>query len=225
MSAFSGVTLYFNKNGKSLPEAAKQFHYSQANVLILEGKENELKTQFPQIYSNLRSCGHHADRRTPLEYGRDLVASWLFEDDFLAAINTSPNVRVALDGADRNREILPNIRTSAGSDYKIILPSGVERKLELMCDYSGFWTKTGRLHLRDAKYENMVRSNSLFVAVSVTTAEFTLYDFSREVPSVFIRSHRPFGGKPAHEISIRARDMKPYTPENLISEIESVLGA
>ena len=227
MSAFSGVTLYFNKKDMSLPEAARQFHYSQANVLILECKEDELKTQFPQVYENLKSCNHHRDGRTPFVYGQDLVASWLFEDDFLAAINKSSVFHVSLDGADRNREILPNVRTSAASDYKIILPSGKERKLELMCDYTGFWAKTGRLHLRDAKYENMVSSKSLFVAVSVTTTEtkFTLYDFSQEIPSTFIRSHRPYGGKPAREISIRASDMKPYTPETLISEIESVLGA
>ena len=40
MGAFSGVKLCFNK---PLPVIARTFGYSEANILILEGKEAELK--------------------------------------------------------------------------------------------------------------------------------------------------------------------------------------
>ncbi len=165
MGAFDGVKKCFNK---SLPEVAKQFHYSEANILILEGDEKGLQSKCPEIYNNLMSCRHHADRRTPIAYGQDLVASWLFEDTFLAALESSDQFRIELDGADRNRVVLSNVRTSAASDYKITGNNGVQRTLELMCDYTGFWARTGKLHLRDEKYTKMKNSQSIFIAVSVT---------------------------------------------------------
>lgn len=36
---------------------------------------------YPDTFSNLNSCGHNRDARTAIEYGQDLVASWLFRPD------------------------------------------------------------------------------------------------------------------------------------------------
>lgn len=222
MSAYSGVQDCFNR---PLADVARSLGYSEANIVILEGDEIKFRTAFPDVYNNLLSCRHHADARTPFQYGQDLVASWLFEDTFLAALKKAPSFHVELDGADKRREILPSVRTSAASDYCVSTHDGNTRKLELMCDYTGFWARTGKLHLRDDKYKKMQASGSLFVAVSVTSKEFAIYDFLSNVSATYIPSHRLYGGKPAYELSINTEQMVPYTSEKLINEIAKALGA
>ena len=221
MSAFNGVQYCFNR---PLADVARSLHYSEANIAILEGNENALKNKFPEVYSNLLSCKHHADARTPFQYGQDLVASWLFEDTFLLALEQSESFSISLDGADKGRAILPSAKTSAASDYKITTASGIVRNLELMCDYTGFWARTGKLHLRDEKFTKMQATKSIFIAVSVTTKEFAVYDFSAPIQARYIASHRLYGGKPAYELDISSNMMKSYTSINLTQAIENTVG-
>ena len=50
-----------------------------------------------------------------------------------------------------------------------------------MNDYTGYWSRKGQLDLRDSKYQSLTAEQSLFLAVSTTTREFALYDFSEEI--------------------------------------------
>lgn len=219
MGAFVGVQSCFNK---PLIDIAISLGYDEDNILILEGNERGLRTQHLQTYQNLLSCSHHADRRTPIEYGQDLVASWIFEDTFLMALKRSSKFIIDLDGADRNRKILSNVQTSSSSDYLIRSQGGIPRKLELMSDYTGYWARTGKLHLRDAKYQGLQNSQSLFIAVSTVTKDFALYDFGEMISAKYIPSHRPYGYKPAYELAISHDMMIPYTSNNLVQRIEAV---
>lgn len=220
MGAFEGVSKYFNK---PLVRVAEIFNYDDDNIVILEGDYEKLRVQFPDTYNNLVSCRHHADRRTPLEYGQDLVASWLFEDSFLESLRRSNSFEIELDGADKNRKILSNTKTSAASDYIIKTSSGERIKVELMCDYTGFWSRTNKLHLRDAKYIQLKKSKSLFIAVSPTTNEFSLFDFSNDIQAKYIESHRPYGGKPAYELSISSNEMYELKTDVIIDVIETTI--
>ena len=221
MGAYSGVQLCFKK---PLAEVAKSLHYEESNIVILEGDETRLREEFPEVYKNLLSCKHHADARTPFQYGQDLVASWLFEDTFLLAFTKTDKLTINLDGADKKRVILSSVRTSAASDYLVSTGYGNSRKLELMCDYTGFWARTGKLHLRDEKYSKMKKSQSLFIAVSVTKKEFAIFDFASPIPAKYLPRHFLYGGKPAYELNISSSLMIPYTSDNLIAEIEKALG-
>ena len=176
MGAFTGAQTFFNC---PLVEVARRLGYSQDNVLILQGDLQALQNSFPETYRNIMSCRHHRDNRTPLEYAQDLVASWLVEDSFLEILNSN-GLRATLDGADRNRKILANVKTSASSDFTVSY-NGNSRKLELMNDYTGYWSRKGQLDLRDSKYQSLTAEQSLFLAVSTTTREFALYDFSEEI--------------------------------------------
>lgn len=197
MGAFQGVSEFFDR---PLYEVAEQFGYDEDNLLILSGNEQRLRQLYPETYRNLIGCRHNADRRTPMEYGQDLVASWMIEDYFLAVLS-SDHYDLALNGADRNRKILPRARISASSDYMITAP-GIRIRMELMNDYTGFWRKTHRLHLRDAKYWQLRQSGSLFIAISTPTREFAIYDFRQEIPAAYIPSHPAYGGKSAYELQI-----------------------
>lgn len=215
MGAFTGAQSFFEK---SLAEVARRFGYAQDNLLILQGDIQSLQRLYPETYRNIMSCQHHRDRRTPLEYAQDLVASWLVEDRFLEILNSN-GLHATLAGADNNRRILSNTRTSASSDFQVSY-NGHSRKVELMNDYTGYWAQRGLLDLRDGKYRKLTIEQSLFLAVSTVTKEFALFDFSRAIESCFIPSHYPYGGKPAYEISITGEMMQEATPYNITEAIK-----
>lgn len=221
MGAFAGLCAYFDR---PLAEYAVELGYTQDNVLVLEGDLERLQREYPQTYQNLLSCRHHSDRRTPLEYGRDLVASWIFEDYFLHQLQQA-GLDVQLAGADRQRRILSNQRTSASSDFVLKAPDGRQRRMELVNDYTGFWHRNETLHLRDQKYLQLKQSQCLLLAVSLTEAvhKYALFDFRQEVPGVYIASHRPYGGKPAYELSIPRETLLDLTVENVKRQLEQAL--
>ncbi len=218
MGAFKGAGQFFKK---PLWQVAESMGYADDNIIILKGDINQLKEKFPDTYNNLLSCVHHADRRTPLEYGQDLVASWLIEDYFLDVLS-SPDYEISLGGADRNRKILPNVRTSATSDF-VISKAGKRVKMELMNDYTGFWARSGRLHLRDAKYLQLQRDQALFIAISTPTGEFAIYDFRKEIPAKYISAHKPYGYKPAYELAIPKSMLRPISKENMVKTIDELI--
>ncbi len=215
MGAYIGSQSFFKY---PLIEVARRLDYSQDNILILQGDIETLQKLYPEIYENIMSCHHHRDNRTPLEYAQDLVASWLVEDSFLKVLNTN-GLYTKLDGADHNRKILANVRTSASSDF-IVSYNGNSRKLELMNDYTGYWARTGVLDLRDSKYKSLKAEESLFLAVSVTTKDFALFDFSDEIKAKFIPSHHPYGGKSAYQIDITKETMLEASPPNITEAIK-----
>lgn len=59
-----------------------------------------------------------------------------------------------MHGVDRTRRILASSQTSTVSDF-LITRDGVEIKLELMNDYTGYWRRYNVLHLRDFKFNQL----------------------------------------------------------------------
>ena len=183
-----------------LIEKAKSFRYPQSSICILEGDEDKLKRFFPEAYANLMSCNHHRDRRTPMEYGRDLVASWLFEDYLMENLKEQ-GIAIFGAGADKNREVLPNAKVSSSSDCLVGF-NGRERLLELMSDYTGYWAKYKRMELRDAKFTKMQESKSLFLGVSTVDKKYLLLDMAEDFDYKFIPAYFLYGGKPAYSIKL-----------------------
>ncbi len=214
MGAFVGAQAFFNI---PILEVAKKYNYDKDNLLILEGNERSLKMEYPQTYHNIISCRHHADKRTPLEYAQDLVASWLVEDSFLHLLN-SQGLSAQFHGADQNRKILSEVHTSASSDF-LVSYNGIQRTLELMNDYTGFWKKHHILHLRDNKFTKMQKENALFLAVSMTDKTYALFDFEEEIMFEYINGHIPYGGKPAYAIPLADECLKHASSQNIIAEI------
>ena len=214
MGAFKGAGEFFKQ---PLWKVAESMNYSEDNIIVLRGDIDQLEKKFPDTYDNLISCVHHADRRKPIEYGQDLVASWLIEDHFLSVLS-SDKYDLYLGGADTNRRILPDVKTSAASDI-LVVKGDRHRKLELMNDYTGFWARSGKLHLRDAKYTQLQKDKALFIAISTTTGEFAIYDFRNEIPAKYIQSHKFYGYKPAYELDITRSMLKPISKENMAAAI------
>lgn len=218
MGAYQGVSEFI---GKDLAKVAKEMKYQEDNILILNGELDTLKSKYPQTFQNIISCQHHADKRSPLQYARDLVSSWIMEDYFFNILK-SESYNITLSGADQNRTILSNTKTSSSSDY-LISQSSKKIKLELMNDYTGFWEKTKKFHLRDFKYNNLYNEQAVLLGVSVPTNKFFLYDFNDNINAKKIDSHRPYGGKSAYEIEIGNGDLKEFNVDNLQKEIVTIL--
>ena len=212
--AYQGLTRLFKS---PLVQWAEKLGYERDNILILQGKEQELKEQFPQTYQNMQSCVHQRDHRSEMEYAQDLVASWIFEDFFLQYA-TSDHYEITLGGADRNRKILATADTEATSDYTIKY-HGREFHMEFVNDYGNFWVNNGKLHLRDDKYFNLRRCKGCLLSISTVTKDFMLLDFRQEIPYKVIEHHKPFGDKKACEISINWNGTPLQPKTNVVTAI------
>ena len=204
-----------------LIEKAKSFRYPQSSICILKGDEDKLTRLFPEAYANLLSCNHHRDRRTPMEYGKDLVASWLFEDYLMENLQKH-GISVYGAGADKNREVLPNSKVSSSSDCLVSL-NGKERLLELMSDYTGYWAKYKRMELRDAKFTKMQDSNSLFLGISTIDQKYLLLDMSEKFDYKYIPAYFLYGGKPAYSIKLSSDLLKDLDFSQIAEDIKNMI--
>lgn len=216
MGAFSELSKYFSQG---IVSKAQSLNYSEDNILILQGNEFMLRRLYPETWNNLQSCTHHRDRRTPMEYAQDLVASWVFEDCLIAALKGA-GLDISHAGADKNRQILSGINVSASSDASIYV-KGRHVPLEIMCDYTGFWTRTGKMDLRDSKYTKLKDARSLFLGFSTVDNKVILLDFSDELNVSYTPSHRAYGGKPAYSVKIFGNDLCPFKMPILIDMIKN----
>lgn len=204
-----------------LVKKATEHNYPESSICILQGNLQRLKEEFPQTYSNLTSCRHHRDRRTPLEYGQDLVASWLFEDSLIQELKNR-GLCISKAGADRNREILATAKVSASSDC-IVSYLGKNRLLEIMNDYTGYWTRYRKIDLRDSKFSKLQESQSLFLGVSSVDNKYILLDMGKEVEYKYINNYFPYGGKPAYSIKLPENIMKGLDYTLLAKEIMELI--
>lgn len=112
MGAFTELASFLKED---LSMAARRLNYSEELIHILEGRDAEVERAYPAVYSNIVSCRHNRDGRTPFDYARDLIASWIFEDYLIQQIKLA-GIDIVHAGADRKREILPSNRVSSASD-------------------------------------------------------------------------------------------------------------
>lgn len=207
---------------------AKYFGYSAANIAILEADiedDGSLRAQYPVTYANLLTCRHHRDNRTPLAYGQDLVASWVFEDYFHHYLNNS-GIHVTLNGKDKNREILKDSNVNADSDYVLSL-NGHEAYLELVNDYGGYWARYHKCDLRDFKWDHLCRlasgnCPSLLLGLDFAGNKYFLKNTKDPQDVIYIPSHRPYGGKPAYSIALK-NGLRNFTFDDLIASIRGEL--
>ncbi len=214
-----GAFLQMKNLYPDLIQRAKELDYPASSICILEGNEIRLRESFPEAYNNLLSCRHNRDARTPIKYGQDLVASWLFEDMLMLDLKQA-GIDIQKAGADKNREVLSSQKVSSSSDC-LIRYKDKEILLELMCDYTGYWAKTHRMDLRDSKFEKMRDSQSLFLGVSLIDNTYILLDFTKEIEAKYIQSHWPYGGKPAYSVKLSQEQFHQLSFESISFDIKS----
>lgn len=169
-----------------------------------------------------------------IKYGYDESSILILEDDADTLSRNHLQVytnlldslfHIELSGANRNRMILENQKTSTSSDYIIASNEGLRTKLELVNDYTGFWARNHSLHLRDNKYLQLQRNHCLLLAIALTpyTKKFSLLDFGNEIVADYIPQHRSYGYKPAYELQIPATMMHDFSIESIRQNILQTL--
>jgi len=198
-----------------LVKVAQELKYSEPNILILQQRFSDLKAKHSQIWSNISSCVHNADRRSPEEYALDLVSSWVFEDTILKY--GSKHLNLHLNGSDKNREILFNKKVSSASDF--LLGS---RHLELINSYTKYWKIQKQIDLRDNKYKKLKAKNALLLCVDVYCKNFFILDLKKDIVFKHIESHEFYGGKPAYRLYIENAEKHYLSMKNIIKQLDKI---
>jgi hypothetical protein len=217
VGSFYGLSKYFHYG---IIDKAKELGYDESNILLLSGEETLLKKRYPKVYNRLLSCVHQRDSRTPFEYGRDLVASWVFEDCVIQSLQDS-GLDVKHNGADKNRKILQDEQVMSDSDAVIHI-NGKDIPIEIMCDYTGFWSHHGIIDLRDNKYQKLKKTNSLFLGFSTTDDILITIDFSKEIKVNYIQSHKPYGGKSCRSVILQPEYVRTFTKQAVVDSVKEM---
>lgn len=219
MGAFSGLTEFF---GCNLAQLAAQLHYSEDNILVLQGDAAHLQKEYPEIYHNILSCKHNRDKRTPIHYAQDVVASWLFED-YLAAKFCQLGRNLTLTGGDRGRKLLPQAKVSSSSDCKYH-HNGNILKVEIMNGYTSYWKNQGCLDLRDSKYDQLCADKGVLLCVDTSDRTFAIIDFTEAPPPAeYIPHHWPYGDKPAYRLLLSNVHFHAFLAQNIIDDLDELL--
>lgn len=217
MGAYTNALLLLDR---PVFEAAQEYGYSEPNLLLLSGKDEELHLNFPAVYEDIQSCAHNADARSPMDYARDLVASWVVEDWFLRLLREA-DCEASAVGSDQCRNILPGCVVSSASDFQVRY-QGQELRVELLCDYTGFWRKHGKIDLRDAKYQHLRKEKALVFGADALWQRAILLDMGEEIPDIVqVGSYKPYGGKPAVRVPCRDEEFFPLEASRLAERLHA----
>ena len=187
---------------RNLGKSAKDFireKYPAKATLFSNLLNDELTIEeHNYLFKKLGSLTHLKNKRTVEEYACDLVLGWVVEDVVLEILNRS-GLRCYLSSADRKREFLTKPR--ATPDIRVEVKSGPRARLELVKDFTGFWGKYQKIHLRDQKYKNLKKENGILVGIDFVHKIFFVLPL-RKTDAKFIESHYLYGGKPVFEVRL-----------------------
>lgn len=170
------------------------------------------------LEDNLEHLEHKMDSRTPTEYGAELFRGWIVEDILVDLINTdSSSVEASVNGEDSERELLED--TSPDADLSVVY-NGDSRPVEVVTDYTEYWTRNGEMDFRDWKIQSIKDEDGLILAVDVTKQEVFIID-PQTISAEYIDSHKPYGGKSAYKIQIE--DINRTDISQVASVLETML--
>ena len=191
--------------GMSVADVARQFGYGNSAVALVDKNRTvPYSKQYPKEYANLASCKHQRDSRTEDEYGMDIVATWTVEN-FIVLRLEEAGCKVTLSGADCCREILPCGRVEGTADMTVSYGKYGPRKVELVCDGTEFWARTGKMHLRDEKFNHLVKENAILLGIDMMNRKFYMFDASALSGNDAVKKleRHPVWKKPAVEIDLK----------------------
>lgn len=119
------------------------------------------------------------DSRTPQEYARELVISWLLEDA-TEMLFLQGGVKIIKNGSDKNREFLNDGNITSDADNKIRF-NNQTRNMEVIYDHTGFWKREGKIDLRHNKHNHLKQMEALLFCLSTQDMQATVFDYSSVV--------------------------------------------
>lgn len=198
--------------GYSLADYIELCHWKEDLNLCLNLIHDTLTEQNKTYLKfKLKGLTHLRDRRTSEEYALDLILGWIIEDAMRDIFNDILHLNANLHSADRNREFL--LKPVASSDF-IIIHNDQEWYVEIISDYTGFWHNYSVVHLRDDKFLNLKAEGGILLGIDFRNSRFLILRVNNIESNRVrqIKEHRPYGRKPAYEMSLKASDF--YQIEN-----------
>ena len=216
MGAYEGLSKYF-ANG--VLHKANELGYGEFLISILKGDEETLEQKYNSVWSTLKECKYQMEGRDPIEFGRDIIASWIFEDCVVGALKSSGlNISFGKDYFTRKR-FTPRIDKL---DTDIIIDTGNNKyTLEIRCDHTLSWTRTNTLYLTESKYKKMKKDNAIMLGFSTVDGKITILNNSCLKNATYIEEYEQFGGRPVYAISIPESSICEFNKTNVVKEIKN----
>jgi len=146
----------------------------------------------------IESLRYLRDSRTAEEYACDLILGWAIEDAVVLVL--SSYTRIVRCSADRERVFLQ--RTNTKPDLIVQTADNEYTPIEIVVDFTGYWLREGRLHIRHEKYEEMKKSRCLIIGFDLLNKKFFIFEAGWP-PEKVIDSHTPYGGKKVYCIDLK----------------------
>lgn len=201
-------------------QIAKQYNYSEENILILQNNVSKLKEKFPETYKIIEECRHRRDSRPAISFFQDLICSWLFEDIVLKNIKKE-GLNISLDGCS-DRRIMSDREVSAESDF-ILQYNGLSKHIELVQDYTGFWKREKFCDLRDNKVCKIKEQNAILLGIDMVHKEFFVCSSTNiENQGEFVKNH-PIFKKPAFRLKLESFSFEKLTWAKVANKILSII--
>lgn len=176
----------FKDSDYPIYDLAKKFNYPEPVLLVLENKETEFAEKYPAEYADMmKAVRTDSNRRTFLQYSRQLVYNWTVEDmicDFInkGALQSSNIARdmgwVAKTPAER--KFLKNADIDASADICMINKKFPDQKVwfEVKCDYTGFFTQQKGIDHRFSQLDKLKESKASTIAIDFKDKCFIIED-------------------------------------------------
>lgn len=216
MGAYEGLSRYF-KDG--VIQKANELGYGEFLISILKGDEDILEQKYNSVWNNLKNSKYAMDGRTPIEYGRDMVSSWIFEDCVIGALKSSGlNLSYGKDYVCRKRFISRPDKL----DTDVTLNTGLHKYvLTIMCDYTGLWLENKTLALRKSQYKKLKNKQMIVLGFSITDNKLIILNSACAKDATYLESYKPYGGKDVYTINIPESSICTFTISTMIKEIKN----
>ena len=197
MGAYKGLAKYFPHG---ILHKANELGYGEFLTSILKGDIETLEQKYNSVWNNLKNNKYSMDNRTPIEYGRDIVSTWIFEDCVMDTLRSSGlKLSYGKDYTNRKRFVSRPDKL----DTDVIIDIGLHKyAIAIMCDYTGAWMTNKTLVLREHQYKQLKNKPTIVLGFSVKYDKLVILDSTCAKNATYVESHEPYGGKEAYYVNI-----------------------
>ena len=216
MGAYEGLSKYF-ANG--VLHKAHELGYGEFLISILKGDEEILEQKYNSVWNELKKCKYHIEDKTPIDFGRDMISTWMFEDCVIGTLKKS-GLDITYGKDYVNRKKFTTRPDTLNNSVFINTPTQTF-SLIIRSDYTGAWTKTGTLVLRESQYKKLKNKNMILLGLSTIDDKLIILNHTSLSKIRHIESYEPYNNKSVYEIDIPESSICEFNKTNIVKEIKN----
>lgn len=216
MGAYEGLSRYFNGG---VLQKANELGYGEFLISVLKGDVETLERKYNSVWDTLKNCKHQIAGREPLDYGKDMIATWMFEDCVVGALRKSGlNISYGKDYLTR-KKFTP--RPDKLDTSVIITTSEGNFNLIIRCENTGAWTRTNTIILREPQYKKLKNKKTILMALSTVDNKLILLNHGDISEAIHIDSYEPYDGKSVYSLILPNTAVRKFTIPTMVDEIRN----